>query len=57
MHALYIHVHGVYICTCSSQRGTFYEYGDIPLTSEQSRVVSYPIKKGEILKVIAFAGR
>ena len=34
----------------------FSEAGEVPLTSEQARVVTYPIKEGETLKIIAFAG-
>ena len=44
------------VYTYSSQCGTFCESGDVPLTSEQARVVTYPIQKGETIKVIAFAG-
>ena len=43
-------------CPHSSQCGTFCESGDVLLTSEQARVVTYPIQKGETIKVIAFAG-
>ena len=43
-------------CLYSSQCGMFCESGDVPLTLEQARVVTYPIQKGETIKVIAFAG-
>ena len=33
------------------------ESDDVVMTSEQSRVVAHPLRKGETLKVIAFAGK
>ena len=34
----------------------FCEADDITMTSEQARVVVHPITRGEVLKVVAFAG-
>jgi hypothetical protein len=53
---IYVRIHTCIHCTYSSQCDTFGESGDVPLTSEQARVVTHPIRKGETIKVIAFAG-
>jgi hypothetical protein len=54
---VYVRIHACIHCTYSSQCDTFCEPGDVPLTSEQARVATHPIRRGETIKVIAFAGK
>ena len=46
----------MYMYTISAFSDMYCEARDVAMTSEQARVVVYPIRKGETIKVIAFAG-
>ena len=65
MYTVHVHVctctctYTVHVCACVCMflhSANFCEPDDITMTSEQARVVVHPITRGEVLKVVAFAG-